>query len=300
MSVPEIVFEKLEGEEPKRTVPLGGDDKLVVTPSRTLVYRAEGLLSGESVEEYSHEAERVSVSEGRRKSTIRLDHGIDGESEFTIPSSRLDDALASVLWGVLSVNGVTTEDEPISEVFRLGELSVIITEDRIIKHIGPDIWDEEFEKYDFDEVTGLDIEEGEVSSQIIVRVDGRPQRIKIPSSDAPQVRARIERSLLDYHGFDTLTEFTRHVTPAEEDESDARERSESGEDPDEPGADESSISVTGTEAISLHETTEESSETTDVSEEIAGLRDAVERQNELLESYRDTLEQLIEELRRGR
>lgn len=296
MSVPEIVFEKLEGEEPKRTVPLGGDDKLVVTPSRTLVYRAEGLLSGESVEEYSHDAERISVSEGRRKSTIRLDHGIDGDSEFTIPSARIDDALASVLWGVLSVNDVTSEDEPISEVFRLGELSVIITEDRIIKHIGPDIWDEEFEKYDFEEVTGLDIEEGEVSSQIIVRVDGRPQRIKIPSSDAPQVRARIERALLDYHGFDTLTEFTRHVTPAEEDESDAQTSTES----DKAETDESAISVSGTDAMSLHETKEESSETTEVSAEITELREAVERQNELLKSYRDTLEQLIEELRRGR
>lgn len=300
MSVPEIVFEKLEGEEPKRTVQLGGDDKLVVTPTRTLVYRAEGLLSGESVEEYSHEAERVSVSEGRRKSTIRLDHGIDGETEFTIPSSRLDEALASVLWGVLSINDVTTEDEPIAEVFRLGELSVIITEDRIIKHIGPDVWDEEFEKYDFEGVTGLDIEEGEVSSQIIVRVDGRPQRIKIPSSDAPKVRERIERSLLEYHGFDTLTEFTRHVTPSNEDDSDDTPSADAADDPDESAPDQSGISVTGTDSIALHETHEEQSETTDVAAELTELRDAVERQNELLESYQDTLEQLIEELRRGR
>ncbi len=299
MSVPEIVSEKLEGEEPKRTVPLGGDDKLVVTPTRTLVYRAEGLLSGESVEEYSHEADRVSVSEGRRKSTIRLDHGIDGESEFTIPSSKIDGALASVLWGVLSVNEVTAEDEPIDEVFRLGELSVLITEDRIIKHIGSDVWDEEFEKYDFEEVTGLDIEEGEVSSQIIVRVDGRPQRIKIPSSDAPRVRERIERSLLDYHGFDSLTEFTRHVTPSEDDGSDDRSPADADTE-DESSSSQSSISVTGADSISLHETNEESGETIDVSAELSELRDAVEQQNELLESYRDTIEQLIEELRRGR
>lgn len=300
MSVPEIVFEKLEGEDPKGTVPLGGDDKLLLTPTRTLVYRAEGLLSGESVEEYSHDAERVSVSEGRRKSTIRLDHGIDGESEFTIPSSRLDDALSSVLSGVLSVKGVTTEDEALEEVYRLGELTVIITEQRVIKHIGPDVWDEEFEEYEFEDVTGLDIEEGEVSSQILVRADGRPQRIKIPTSEAREVRERIERTLLDYHGVDSLAEFIRHVTPDDDTPQGEPDSSEETPDPVNQPKEDSPVTVPDTDPISLRDSNNTTGEPTDIETEIMELREAVDRQNELLESFGDTIEQLIDELRRGR
>ena len=44
MTVPAIVEERLDGEEVTSRVPLGGDDELFVTPERTLVYRAEGLL----------------------------------------------------------------------------------------------------------------------------------------------------------------------------------------------------------------------------------------------------------------
>ena len=79
MSQPEIVQADLDDEDVVARVDLGGEDELYVTPTRTLLYRAEGLLSDESVEEYPHEAERVTVSEGRRKAKVTLDYGLDGE-----------------------------------------------------------------------------------------------------------------------------------------------------------------------------------------------------------------------------
>ncbi|ERH03565.1 MAG: hypothetical protein J07HR59_00682, partial [Halorubrum sp. J07HR59] len=73
MSLPESVRETVNDEEVAADITLGGEDRLVVTPSQTVVYRAQGLLSDESVTSYSHDAEQIAVSDGRRKSKITLD-----------------------------------------------------------------------------------------------------------------------------------------------------------------------------------------------------------------------------------
>ncbi len=67
MSVPGIVQSTLDDEEIAAEVSLGGEDTLFITPTRTLVYRAEGLLSDESVDDFPHDADRLTLSEGRRK-----------------------------------------------------------------------------------------------------------------------------------------------------------------------------------------------------------------------------------------
>lgn len=298
MTVPAIVSERLGGEDPKARVPLGGDDELIVTPTRSLVYRAEGLLSDESVEEYGHEAEAVRVSEGRRKSTIRLDYGIDGDSELTVPSNRLEDVLPVVLEGVLASGEVTDGDESVREVYRLGELTIVITDARVIKHIGNAVWDLDAEVFEFEQVTDIDTEEGEVSSQIIVEVDRRPERIKTPTDDARKIREQIERALLAYHDVNSYGEFRDLVQP---------------DDDDDEGEEGTGIEITGEldmgEASGAEAESQEETPTIDfggttqdatVAEEVAALRVAIERQSELLEEHQQTIEQLIEELRRGR
>ncbi len=306
MTVPEVVRERLQDEEPRARVGLGGEDELLVLSDRTLIYRAEGLLSGESVEEYPHDVEQLTISEGRRKSTIRLDHGIDGESEFTIPSSHVDDALPPVLGGVLAAAGITDPGETVEAVYRLGELTLVITAARVVKHIGAAVWDQEYEEYEFADVTDLDVEAGEVSSQIIVEVDGRPQRIKTPSGDAREIRERIQRALFAHHDVDSYAEFKRLVGPPEDDEaqpdSDEPSRTTDSE-PAVESADQSvgGISVTETPTVDPAAPNPDSSgQPVDVAGEVAALRSAVERQNELLEAHQETIEQLIEELRRGR
>ncbi len=312
MSVPEIVRERLGDEEVRARVPLGGDDELVVTPSRTLVYRAEGLLSGESVEEHSHQAERVSVTEGRRKCTLRLDHGLDGETEFTIPSKDVDETLKPVLGGVLASVGVTEADEQVREIFRLGELSIVVTDGRVIKHIGNELWDDEYEEYAFANVTELEVEKGDVSSQIIIEVDGRPQRIKTPTDVVRGVRQAVQTALLDYHDVDSYAAFLEKVSPSEEPDPEPVQQPEETQTADaagesQPAQEETQDTVGGLELAfsdegtqSVEEPSVDEPDQSAVADELAVLREAVERQNELLEAHQRTIEKLIEELRRGR
>ncbi len=217
MNVPGIVQSSLGDEHVAAKVSLGGEDILYVTPTRTLIYRADGLLSDESVEEYPHDAERISVSEGRRKSTITLDYGIDGEETFKIPTKRLHDALHPVIAGVLNGAGVTDSNEQVLQTYQFSELTLVLTSARVVKHVGEAIWDTDFEQFHFADVSGLDVEEGTVSSQIIIEAEGRPQRIKTPSERAREVRERIEQGLLSYHDVGSYGEFEQTVVPNDPD-----------------------------------------------------------------------------------
>ncbi|GKZ12945.1 hypothetical protein HAL_08260 [Haladaptatus sp. T7] len=231
MSIPGIVQSSLGDEHVAAKVSLGGEDILYVTPTRTLIYRADGLLSDESVEEYPHDAERITVSEGRRKSTITLDYGIDGTEKFKIPTKRLHDALHPVIAGVLNGAGVTDSNEQVLQTYQFSELTLVLTSARVVKHVGEAIWDTDFEQFHFADVTSLDVEEGNVSSQIIIEADGRPQRIKTPSDRTREVRERIEQGLLSYHDVGSYAEFEQTVVP-DDPEPDADENVSFAEDDD--------------------------------------------------------------------
>ncbi len=217
MNVPGIVQSSLGDEHVAAKVSLGGEDSLYVTPTRTLIYRADGLLSDESVEEYPHDAERITVSEGRRKSTITLDYGIDGTEKFKIPTKRLHDALHPVIAGVLNAAGITDSNEQVLQTYQFSELTLVLTNARVVKHVGQAIWDTDFEQFHYGDVTRLDVEEGNVSSQIIIEADGRPQRIKTPSDRTREVRERIEQGLLAYYDVGSYAEFEQSVAPDEPD-----------------------------------------------------------------------------------
>jgi hypothetical protein len=325
MTVPAIVQERLGDEAVTARVPLSGDDELFVTPVRSLIYRAEGLLSGESVEVYPHEAERVAVNEGRRKCTITPDHGLDGESQFSVPADRYDQAIEPILGGVFTAAGITEPEETIEEVYRLGELSIVITDARVIKHVGNALWDEEFEEYPFDAVTGIDVEEGSVSSQIIVEVDGRPQRIKTPTDDARRIRSKIQEGVLAYQGFATYEEFREKVELEAELDAEAVEaapQAEATEAPSTEGAPspepESTVEPTAAEPSPESEASEpdlgsgmvfgeaddqltedgDSAEPDEVAEELAQLKLAVERQKDLRRRRQQAIEELPRELDR--
>jgi hypothetical protein len=212
MDVPTLVSEALGNEEVAAHVPLKGEDALFVTSTRTLRYSDEGLLSDESVDEFPHDAERVSVSPGRRKATIELDYGTGGRKSFTIPGSNLETALHPVLAGVLNANGVTGPGETVTRTFRFSELTVVVTSDRLVKHIGSAVWDQEFEEIPYETVTGLSVEEGNVSSQFVLTTTERTQRIKAPNESFRAVRETIEEAILTYHGVDSIAEFEAVTT----------------------------------------------------------------------------------------
>ena len=220
MSVPGIVQSTLDGEEIAARVSLGGEDELFVTPQHTIIYRAEGLLSDESIDEFPHNADRLTLSEGRRKSRFSLEYALEGERDFTVPSSKTESVLHPVLAGLLNGNGITDPGETVARTYRFSELTVIVTSDRLVKHIGGPVWDGDFEQYHFDDVTGLSFEDGSVATQIVIEVEGRPQRIKAPNEEAGDLSERLKRALFAYHDVSSLEELNETVGLEEEDDGD--------------------------------------------------------------------------------
>ena len=261
MSLPETLATRLDDEEAVATVPLGGDDRLVVTPSRTLVYRAEGLLSDESVEEYPHGAERLTVSQGRRKAKLTFDYGLDGERTVSLPAKRLEDALHPVLAGTLSAAGITDPGESALRTFRFSELTLILTSDRVVKHIGAAVWDDDYEEFHYDDVTDLVFEEGSVATSVVLTVDGRQQRFKAPNEQARAVQETLVDALCAHYDVASLEEFRLAVEPEEEGRKETTDPTDFGEGPDPLSAEPAEIdsaddgapvseTATATEAVS--------------------------------------------------
>lgn len=205
MEIPHLVREHLGDETIEATVSLGDEDVVCVTPTRVLVYRGEGLLSDESVDSYSLNLERLDISEGRRKTKFIMEY-IDGEETFTVPGSRADSILKLMLQGAFRVSGVIDDDESVAGVYPFSELTLVVSDGRLVKHIGESVWDEDYEVYDYDDVTDLDFEEGSVATQIVITVDGRPQRIKAPNDEAPQVRQTLVQTLCTHYDVGSLEE----------------------------------------------------------------------------------------------
>lgn len=215
MSQPEIVQSDLGGETVVARIDLGGEDELYVTPTRTLLYRAEGLLSDESVEEFSHGAERITVSQGRRKAKVTLDYGLDGEQTLSLPTSRLERALQPIVEGVLRHNGVLDADESVAQLFRFKELTIVVAGERVVRHIGSELWDQEFESYHYSDVTDLTFEDGNVNTSVVLTVDGQRERFKTPNEDARAVRSALESTLLSYWDVDSIEELRAAAAPEE-------------------------------------------------------------------------------------
>jgi hypothetical protein len=246
MSVPGIVQSALGDEPVAAQVGLGGEDQLYVTPSRVLVYRGEGLLSDETIEEYAHRAERVLVSEGRRKAKITLEHDLEGERAFSVQPARLDDVLHPVLAGVLSTAGVTDPGETVKETFRFSELTLIVTSKRLVKHIGNAVWDGDYEEFRFEDTTDLDFEEGSVATQVVLEVNGRRERIKAPNDQAPEVRAHLQDALFEFYDVSTIEAFRSTVAEAEGEASGSAPDPAETEDADDGVAFESGLSPLST------------------------------------------------------
>ncbi|SEA09017.1 hypothetical protein SAMN04488065_1781 [Haloplanus vescus] len=316
MSLPEIVQSALDDESVAARVGLGGDDLLLVTPTRTLVYRAEGLLSDETVAEYPHDAERVGVSEGRRKAEITLDYGLDGEESFSVPTSRLDQVLHPVLAGILNARGITDSGETVKQTFRFSELTIVVTSARVVRHIGAAVWDEDYEAYHFDGVTDLDFEEGSVATSVVITVDGGQERFKAPNEQARALRETLVDAVCEYHGVEDVDALRRTAAADDDDSAEPSDRVSFGDGPD--PLDTSGVDGDIEEERDQAETSERreasaasdgefgdsdfesASVDDDVAQELAELRSVIEAQNERLDRQEETIQQLIEELRQGR
>ena len=355
MEIPELIRQQLGDEELESAVNLGDEDVICFTPTRTLIYRGEGLLSDVSLEVYEHAVERFDVSEGRRKTSFTLTY-VDREERFTVSRDRTEPVLERLLAGILETADVIESGESVEGVFRFSELTLIITDGRIVKHVGTYVWDNDYEEFPYENVTGLDFEEGSVATYIVVSVDGRPQRIKAPRSDAELVRRTLSTALFEHYDVDSLAQLNETigepgsepddrpafssdielddtlaplVTP-DDDESAMTvddERVHSPSLPDgtqEPQIDEGET-ASGTDdswGVSGEELSSQGSESAAQSKQtgvdsaredaidpedieamkarLATLTKVVKRQNQILKRQHDTIDQLIDELKRQR
>jgi hypothetical protein len=214
--LPEPVRATLDDEPVTDRVPLGGGNELIVTPTRTLRYHAEGLLGDESIDELPHDAERLTVSDGRRKATITLDYGLDGERTSTVPSGRIDDALEALLPGILSATGVLDPEEGAVGTFRFNELTLVVAERRLVEHVGAAVWDGEYEEIPFDDVSGMGIEEGRVATQVVLTAAGRRKRIKVPNERARAFEECLRAAIREYHDVDAIDELHEGTEEADD------------------------------------------------------------------------------------
>ncbi|ESS12879.1 MAG: hypothetical protein A07HR60_00112 [uncultured archaeon A07HR60] len=206
MSLPESVRESVGDEEVAADIPLGGEDQLVVTPSQTLVYRAQGLLSDESVTSYSHDADRIAVSDGRRKSKITLDYGMNGEESMKVPADRVEDALHPIVAGVLAAADIVDSAEQVLRTFRFSELSFVVTSQRVVKHIGAAVWDSDYKEFAYEDVTAVSFEEGTVATSVVLELADRQERFKAPNDAARMVRSALGDAVCAFHDVGSLEE----------------------------------------------------------------------------------------------
>jgi len=217
------------GDEPAiETVDIGGGDALVVTPEETYLYRSEGLLSDESVAAYPHDIDRLAVESGRRKNAIVLE-SFEGEREFTVPAEMTDVVVKAMLEGVLRTTGVVNADEDVRAQFRFSDLTLVVTDEKLFKHVGPSVWNEDFEMFDYESLTDLDFQEGSVATQVVLEIQGRQHRVKVPNEQAGRVRRAVQSAVFEHHGVSSLGGLREKI---------AVEEPESGSEPDEavPGA----------------------------------------------------------------
>lgn len=298
MDVPTVVEEALGDEPIIETVPLKGDDALFLTGSQMVYYGAEGFLSDESVETYPHDAERIRVTESRRKAKIILEYGTDGERTLTVSSGDLENALYPVLTEVLRANGAIDQEETVEGSYRFGELTLVVTDRRLIKHVGTAVWDEEDVAVPYETVEGLATEEGKVASQLVLKTSGRTERIKTPNEQFRMVNETVRDALYAYYDVENQTAFERAVRPPEEDEEapSSEATDVEAEDPFEDDTDDSDdvvfVSAAGIDTESLRQEIEALESAIDEQEA------AIEAQQQILAEQRErlaTLRDLIEE-----
>ena len=230
MDIPTAVEGVLGDETVIERVGLDGEDALFVTPSRTIHYSAESFLSDESVESYPHDAERIGLREKRRKAAIELDYGTDGERSLTVPSDHLDGALEPIIAGVFAARGVIEPEESVIATYRFGELTLVVTERRIVKHVGAAVWDEEYVDVAFEDLQGLSTEQGNVASQLVLSTPSRTERIKTPNEGFRAVDETVREALYDFYDVDSQAGFEAAVAPEEDDEAEQDTQDEPAEE----------------------------------------------------------------------
>lgn len=285
MAVPGRVESLLNEDEPiDARVALGDDAVLYVTPTRAIVYKASSLLREESLTTVATDVERIVLDEGRKSATVTFEHGLREPERLSIPLANLEESLPAILEGVLRASGVLDTDESVARTFRFSELTVIVTDRRLLKHIGRALWASDFEAFAFDDIVGLRTEEGRVATGVVLEFETGTERFKVPQSATRRLMHELESALCAYHGVEALDQL----------------RPDDGEEePTEPALEDELEPLLGDPAEAF-EWSAGRSNREDPVVQLDELREAIERHEELLDRLQERLDRLEDELSRDR
>jgi hypothetical protein len=330
MSVPTVLQEAIGDEEIADTLKLGGEDLLVFTPSHCICYRADGLLSDESVSKFRYDITGLSIDVGRRSTDLVFDYGHEGTEQLGVPNDQAEAAIQAFLTFTLRSTDEIEDDEAIAEVFRIDELALLLTEHRYVKHVGTAVWESDADVVPYQDIWDVDLEQGSVGAQVVVRTMDGVDRIKASSADAEGIHASLSDAVCTAHGVDTLDDIEPPEEPA--DESGAEQPSaeddgpslpplqgtsadggttsgrslgssqSAGERPDDARAvaRRQSASTGGADGAKGGGDASEPIDLSPIEDRLDDIEEAVEETNERLDEHREAFEQLVDELRRGR
>ncbi len=206
MELPALVESYLGDERPKTVLTLGDDDLAVFTSDTLLLYRAESLLRDAELSQYPTNATSLGVRGGRRKTTVILGYPTETR-QFTVQNSHADAVVEQLLGTILRTTGSIDANESIAGVYRFSDLTVVVTESRLLKQIGTNIWGGEYDEFPFAQVERVTFEQGQVATQVVLSVGGRSERIKAPNEEAPRLRETLIDAVISFHNADSLEEF---------------------------------------------------------------------------------------------
>lgn len=262
---------------------------LFVAPSRAIAYRERSLLTEESVESYPTDLERLTLEEGKRQVTVTFEYLDEADRTLDLPKSSIAAALKALLASIIQATDVLEDDETIEELYRFNELTVVLTDRRLIKHIGHALWGDSHEGIDYEIIRDLQTEEGQVSTGVIIETTEATERFKLPKDSADRFVDQIEDAVCAYHDVTALG-ILRGDPDAGKPEPDPDlnrlrplQLSEDDDTPVTVDGDSDAMSSDGDEELRdyLHE-----------------LEDTIEQQQAQLDQLRDTLERLENRLTR--
>jgi len=331
MSVPTVLQEAIGDDEIAETLKLGGEDLLVFTPSRCICYRGEGLLSDESVSKFRYDITALSIDIGRRSTDLAFDYGHEGTEQLGVPNDQAEVAIQTFLTFTLRSSDAIDEDEVIAEVFRIDELALLLTARRYVKHVGTAVWESDATVVPYQDIWDVELEQGSVGAQVVVRTMDGVDRIKASSADAEGIHTSLSDAVCNAHGVDTLDD----IEPPEEPANGSKTAKPSAEDdgpslPPLRGTSADGGTTSGRSLSSSQSAGERPADDTravarrqsagtgepegaggargspatidlaSLQDRLDDIEEAVEETNERLDEHREAFEQLVEELRRGR
>ena len=212
MDIPSLLSDSIkEGEKIVSRVLIASGTHMVTTTERVFIHREEGIINNEIFEEYSLGVDQISVFSDRRKARIVLNYGLEGTREFSVYAKYYDRIVDPLVRGVIKATRVVEPGELIRQVYRYGQLTIVLTDKQFLKHIGVALWSRDYESYQYEDIARIDIEKGGASAEILIEYKGRMHRIKTDKERARLVCVQARNGLALYRGFKDYQEYEKMI-----------------------------------------------------------------------------------------